>query len=703
MEQIRKDAKKIIDDIDSNASNAKLQQDVNHFFSNFPVQKDHTPFREFREDNAQELTSLLFQFAGAGGVEAAIALAKHSITDKHLNPNLVKLALGIFLTHDPEAQKLQVVPPSLKQHKHFVPEKMVPLANPVTGDTLKGVNLLSYFREDYDFNDHHWHWHMVYPFPGIIRDGKQQRVIDRQGELFLYMHSQMIARYNAELLSWDLDLLHAWGYDDVLTFGYTPVPGLRDQFGARPPFQGWYVDHSPHLSDSEAPPSRKTMIKWKHNLIESIHEGFFVTKKEDGSRGQLKMTPENACNWVGIIVEAENHPLQEVSPGEFIDRELYGSIHNQGHEKFAEIGYHEYTSPENPMGVMTSNIGSPRDPCFWLWHRQIDDFRQMIVNKYSHSLDEFQPSEVKITNLKIIPDNPDTKTPEGGITTFLGPPDLHLNEADAKLNHEPYRWEITIESTDVNPSDESNPKYFTVRLFIAPAELIDDQRSWIEMDKFTHKFASPQDKIKRKDVESSVARKTTKPGEKLFPWCLCGWPQSMMLPVGKPGGVPYVAFAMLTDDKLVPDKITQAVSFCGAKDHKYPDPRGMGYPFNKTWDRRMNSTAPVREIIKDLPHIMITDFVIYRSTKLYQGSTDDPHPDPPSHITWEKTIKGFFTEKDIKCMSKYKIYLNDKKSVVAKAPVIYSAVQSGNMPQGETRWSKEKVATFKMWMDSGCP
>ena len=126
----------------------------------------------------------------------------------------------------------------------------------------------------------------------------------------------------------------------------------------------------------------------------------------------------------------------------------------------------------------------------------------------------------------------------------------------------------------------------------------------------------------------------------------------------------------------------------------------MGYPFNKTWDRRMNSTAPVREIIKDLPHTMITDFVIYRSTKLYQGSTDSHHVDPS--ITWEKTIKDFFTKEDVKCMS-WKFNLADKESVATNAPLIYGAVKEGKMPKGENPWSKEKVATFKTWMDSDCP
>ena len=149
-----------------------------------------------------------------------------------------------------------------------------PLSNPVTPDLMKGVHVLSYFREDYDFNDHHYHWHLVYPPTGW----KDQRIIDRQGELFLYMHSQMIARYNAELLSWDLDLTHNWSYDDILAYGYTPVPGLRDDYGARPAFQGWYENHNLNLSDKDAPPPKKDLIKWRNNIFRAIESGYFEAK-----------------------------------------------------------------------------------------------------------------------------------------------------------------------------------------------------------------------------------------------------------------------------------------------------------------------------------------------------------------------------------------------------------------------------------------
>ena len=96
----------------------ELQRDVNSFFSNFPTQSHHKPFREFHKDSQKELVEFLHMLtkAGEGGVKPALKHAEDGITIEKLNPELVKLALGIFLTHNDYAQKLGVVAPSLEFH-----------------------------------------------------------------------------------------------------------------------------------------------------------------------------------------------------------------------------------------------------------------------------------------------------------------------------------------------------------------------------------------------------------------------------------------------------------------------------------------------------------------------------------------------------------------------------------------------------------
>lgn len=64
-----------------------------------------------------------------------------------------------------------------------------------TASDLEVEHRLAYWREDLGINLHHWHWHLVYPFSGpdeVVRK-------DRRGELFYYMHQQLLARYKAFL------------------------------------------------------------------------------------------------------------------------------------------------------------------------------------------------------------------------------------------------------------------------------------------------------------------------------------------------------------------------------------------------------------------------------------------------------------------------------------------------------------------------
>lgn len=66
----------------------------------------------------------------------------------------------------------------------------VSLPKDYTASDLEQEHRVAYFREDLGVNVHHWHWHLVYPYTGnmdIVRK-------DRRGELFYYMHQQIMAR-----------------------------------------------------------------------------------------------------------------------------------------------------------------------------------------------------------------------------------------------------------------------------------------------------------------------------------------------------------------------------------------------------------------------------------------------------------------------------------------------------------------------------
>ena len=151
------------------------------------------------------------------------------------------------------------------------------------------------------------------------------------------------------------------------------------------------------------------------------------------------------------------------------------------------------------------------------------------------------------------------------------------------------------------------------------------------------------------------------------------------------------------------DPTTDAISFCGAKSDKYPDPRGMGYPFDKTWAQRTESPDSVQEIVEKQPHMMLHEFKVYRTTKLYEGQQTPPGP-PHGSIKWP-TIQGFFTERDKRCMKVNgpRFNLGRYEDVRDYSKLIYNATVTGRMPKNEDRWSSDKCAKFQTWMRDGCP
>lgn len=95
------------------------------------------------------------------------------------------------------------VPMNAKFHVPFFTHLFLPLflqRTPIiiprdyTATDLEEEHRLAYFREDVGVNLHHWHWHLVYPFSARGPSARAIVAKDRRGELFFYMHQQIIAR-----------------------------------------------------------------------------------------------------------------------------------------------------------------------------------------------------------------------------------------------------------------------------------------------------------------------------------------------------------------------------------------------------------------------------------------------------------------------------------------------------------------------------
>ncbi|RIB19930.1 hypothetical protein C2G38_2035657 [Gigaspora rosea] len=147
---------------------------------------------------------------------------------------MVQHALMTLVIHHPEARKRRI-----KFHPIFVSSLYTP--GSVVGDKpiaptedVSGEQFLDYWREDPNLNEHHEHWHIVYtdqPLPDpLCPDDKSKEYIKvLQGELFIYMHRQMNARYIAECLGVGLGVTKPLeNYHEIIPESYTPSKHLVD-------------------------------------------------------------------------------------------------------------------------------------------------------------------------------------------------------------------------------------------------------------------------------------------------------------------------------------------------------------------------------------------------------------------------------------------------------------------------------------------
>src|ERR1700691_3873802 len=151
--------------------------------------------------------------ADEAGLDRTIEDMERALAEERVM-GLVQYAVLLFLTHHPEARsKIKIKPLEMRQPELVLPSS--PLLRSLGAVAGGGVppraaggamppDGLSFWREDPLMNEHHEHWHLVYPTsldPLPPSGTKGYPIGDRHGELFFYMHQQMLARYDAERLA----------------------------------------------------------------------------------------------------------------------------------------------------------------------------------------------------------------------------------------------------------------------------------------------------------------------------------------------------------------------------------------------------------------------------------------------------------------------------------------------------------------------
>ncbi len=234
--------------------------------------------------------------------------------------------------------------------------------------SVSGEDLMHWFREDLFLNEHHLHWHLVYPTSGVpIENSPDVRMKDRQGEIFVYMHQQMLARYDTERVAAGLDRV-------------TPLADIGASLGdgydpnARPPADIGYVARGDDLTISSFRTNDLTARRNQFLQVLETSEVFGQQVSLDANMvsallesnlalfggGRLSATEQNQ---IGFNLQSSHH------------------LHNFGHGAITSV-------PNNANRVMNNPHTSLQDPVFWRWHRMIDDLAQHFYGELSaHAVD----------------------------------------------------------------------------------------------------------------------------------------------------------------------------------------------------------------------------------------------------------------------------------------------------------------------------
>lgn len=295
-----------------------------------------------------------------------------------VNPFLFNYALSVALLHRPDTKGI-----NLPLFSESFPEKYVdstvftqvreeatvvqegsrmPIVIPTdyTASNLEPEHRLWYFREDMGVNLHHWHWHLVYPF-----DSANRAIVDkdRRGELFYYMHQQIIARYNLERFSNNLSRVTRFNnLREPIPEGYFPKMDSLVASRAWPPrFDNTQLRDLDRELD-QIKNDVTDLERWRDRFYEAIHQGFIV----DESGNRIQLDEQRGIDYLGNMMESSI-----ISP----NRQLYGDLHNMGHVFISYSHDPDHRHLES-FGVMGDSATAMRDPVFYKWHAYVDDIFQ---------------------------------------------------------------------------------------------------------------------------------------------------------------------------------------------------------------------------------------------------------------------------------------------------------------------------------------
>jgi len=435
-----------------------------------------------------------------------------------------------------------------------------------------------YLREDSLVNTMHAMWHT------FLSDPNADFIMRRRGELFYYMHKQMLNRYSADRLAVGLEPVQPYSEQDWTS--RSSLRGYNSRLSSEiAPGVLYYSPRRPGGRMTRRQANRFRNVA--RRIRRSIQQG-----RANGRTLGYSNGVDHGISPLGDIVE----PFPSIQTT---------FLHNQGHVVISEMS--EPTRRRGDQaGVMGFVNTAMRDPAFYRWHKYADlifDFYKAGLGPYrNHDLDfpGVTVSELSLTSvgrrrnvLRTFVESVNMELDENLLRTLNG-----VQLRYERLNHDDVTMNIRLHS---NVREDG-----IVRVFLIPNSHINSQDMisvTIEMDRFYVQLRRGEMNIRRRledspfftrgapDLSTLQDRFLRGMTEIEFNYANCGWPLELAIPRGNSNGQTFSLVAIVT--RLLPGE-RQSIDewrslneiswgWCGVRagDGSMPDRRPMGFPFDR--------------------------------------------------------------------------------------------------------------------------
>lgn len=484
---------------------------------------------------------------------------------------------------------------------------------------------VSYFTEDIGLNA--WYYDLQQQFPYWLGGKEFDFKKDRRGELYLFHHQQLLARYYLERLSNGLGKIPDVTYDKPIKTGYFPHMYYYNgvPFPARDNEYMAYTEGNYELL--------KEIEDYERRIRDAIDIGYVVMPNGD----KIDFTKPESVEYLGNLIQ---------SNPDSVNLRYFGYL-----EMYARIllgGSIEHFEPHKVIpSVLEQFETSLRDPVFyqmykrilnlyWQFKEQLPHYKYEEINFPGVKIDDvetdklityFDKFDADITNAVDV-EVYDEKTPEtemkkmGRIAHYQGE-DFVIKARTKRLNTAPFTYKVKVTADKTVKG--------VIRTYIGPKydefgniyNVNDNKENFVLLDVFPLELTAGKNVITRNSNDFSffVKDRTTyyelykqvmtalNNGEKYQVQGWTGFPSRLMLPKGRKGGMTYQMFCIVSPYVESTQKPHQKGFTEGG--YGYVDNLPYGYPLDREID----------ETVWFTPNMHYLDVDIYHKTEMEVNST----------------------------------------------------------------------------------